>query len=41
MLNKTFDLLEELIYHHLGYAIQHALTDAGDQSPHLGIRAVF
>ena len=41
LLNETFYLLEKLIQHHPGYAVQHSLPDTGYQSPHLRIRAVF
>jgi hypothetical protein len=40
-LNETLYLLEKLIQHHLGDAVEHSLPDTGDQSSHLRIRAVF
>src|SRR5262245_4438659 len=41
LLNETLYLLEKLIQHHLGYAVEHSLPDTGYQSSHLRIRAVF
>jgi hypothetical protein len=40
-LNESFNLLKELIQHHLGDAIQHPLSDARDDSADFGIAAVL
>ena len=40
-LDERFHFLEKLVHHHFGHAIEHSLSDAGDQTADLRIRAVF